>query len=305
MIIKETLDRKKGIGGGDIAAIMGQSKFRTAIDVWEVKTGRKSWELNMDFRTRKAFHMEAFMLDEYMKKTDMPFFMFKDVSIKSPENPLFQGHLDGLTVENPDRDGTEKILECKTVRYQRRDEFGEDGTNQFPFDYILQCAWYSSILKIDTDLIALFGDEDEIHIYEYKRDLELEKLMHESAMNFWDKYVSTDTMPPVQTNEDLAKFYPRSNGKLKETSIEMFEKTRILKQLKLDISAMQKECEELEGEIKTEIGDDEGLEYEGLVAATWKSYETDKFYKMKFELEKPEIYKEYCKKATQRRFLVK
>ena len=35
------LDRKKGIGGSDVASILGVSPFRTALEVYPLKSGKR------------------------------------------------------------------------------------------------------------------------------------------------------------------------------------------------------------------------------------------------------------------------
>ena len=37
-------ERKKGIGGSDAATILGLNPYKTSIDLWEEKTGRKDAE---------------------------------------------------------------------------------------------------------------------------------------------------------------------------------------------------------------------------------------------------------------------
>ena len=77
------LDRKKGIGGSDVASILGVSPFRTALEVYHDKT---SPELALDEPTedmQRGVRVEKYILQEYSERsevelnTNIPIYLLK------------------------------------------------------------------------------------------------------------------------------------------------------------------------------------------------------------------------------------
>ena len=60
--------RKTGIGGSDIAAILGLSPYRTPVDVWAEKTGRATAQ-DETLQMRFGRYAEEFVAREYTAKT--------------------------------------------------------------------------------------------------------------------------------------------------------------------------------------------------------------------------------------------
>ena len=57
-------ERKKGIGGSDAATIMGLNPYKTNVDLWEEKTGRKDAEDISDksYVQRRIYHVHQHCL---------------------------------------------------------------------------------------------------------------------------------------------------------------------------------------------------------------------------------------------------
>ena len=321
-MIVEHIERHLGIGGGDIASILGLSKFKTAIDVWEVKTQKKSSAFAPTFRSDKAFALESLMLSEYSKLYDLQNtsqYIIPNVSIIDDEEPIFQGHTDGIVIDlkNDKRplseivvddtlqDKVKKVLECKLVRFAMRPTWGENGSTDIPTEYLLQCAWYASILHVDVDLPVIFGDDDAIHVFHYKRDLELEKAIREHARRFWYDFVVPDKMPQPQTVDDLSRYYPQSNKDVKPIGLDVYEVAKSLKQVNSELKALQQQKEAYEKRLKEEIAESSGISFGGIPVANWITYDTQKFDRASFKDEHPELFEEYTSIEKQRRFYLK
>ncbi len=57
-------ERKDGLGGSDIGAILGMSKYRTPVDVWAEKTGRAA-PAESNLAMRFGTYAEQFVAEEY------------------------------------------------------------------------------------------------------------------------------------------------------------------------------------------------------------------------------------------------
>ena len=65
------LDRKKGIGGSDVASILGVSPYRTALEVYHDKT---SPDLVLDELTedmQRGVRVEKYILQEYSERSEV------------------------------------------------------------------------------------------------------------------------------------------------------------------------------------------------------------------------------------------
>ena len=87
--------RKKGIGGSDVAAIMGLSPWRTPAEVWFEKTGRvEPPDLSDKPYVQKGVELEAYVGGKY-KKAHKDFHVRRVNAIcQSIERPWAQASLD-------------------------------------------------------------------------------------------------------------------------------------------------------------------------------------------------------------------
>jgi len=192
-----THNRASFLGGSDIGALLGVSKYRSAIDVWLEKTGKKV-DHKGGFALRFGSFAEEFVANEYAKATG--FALRHDESIYiHPDHSFMSAHIDRFVHTDGLDQAATKILECKTANPFSRSQWGEIGSDQVPMSYLCQCVWYMAITGIEkTDLAVLFGNTD-FRIYTILRDPELENLVLAKAQHFWHEYVLKDVPPPAQT----------------------------------------------------------------------------------------------------------
>jgi putative phage-type endonuclease len=204
-----SLDRIKYIGGSDIGAILGLSKYRTPLEVWMEKTGKET-KRSDSLPLRFGSFAESFVASEYSRATG--FELLHDESIHiHPTHTFMSAHIDRFILGDGINRPPTRILECKTANPFARGEWGEPGTDQVPMSYLCQCVWYMAITGIEQcDLAVLFGNSD-FRIYEIARDLELEALVIEKALHFWNEYVQNDIAPAAQTENDYQTLFKRGD----------------------------------------------------------------------------------------------
>ena len=313
-----SVDRTKYIGGSDIGAILGLSRYRTALQVWMEKTGKdtkKSDSLPMRFGS----FAEAFVASEYARATG--FELIHDESIYiHPSHSFMSAHIDRFVLPKSDlssaRNRTSdtkctnatsindnkinpnlfsRILECKTANPFATNEWGEAGTDQIPMSYLCQCIWYMAITGIDkTDLAVLFGNSD-FRVYEITRDLDLEELVIQKAMGFWHQYVLKDIPPPISSEQDCQLLFSKSDStKTVEASDETLELTRRLHILNGEITAYEKEISQIKQNLMNQMGSAETLMFKENILATWKAPKPSfRLDTKKLESEHPELCANY------------
>jgi len=287
-----SVDRTKYIGGSDIGAILGLSRFRSPLEVWMEKTGKETKKLD-SLPLRFGSFAEEFVASEYARATG--FKLIHDESIYiHPEHAFMSAHMDRFVLEEGASSPT-RILECKTAHPFSAGDWGEAGSDEVPMSYLCQCIWYMAITSINqVDLAVLFGNSD-FRIYTMNRDLGLENTILEKASLFWNDYVLKDTPPPAQSEADCQTLYSKSDpNKSLEAQSETLELAKRVALLNSEISAREEAISFIKQAIMSQMGEAETLTYQGKVLATWKAPKPSfRLDSKRLELEHPEISENY------------
>jgi len=295
-----SVDRSKYIGGSDIGAILGLSRFRSPIEVWMEKTGKETKRLD-SLPLRFGSFAEEFVASEYARATG--FELIHDESIYiHPEHAFMSAHMDRFVLEGGAASSTSsstsaptRILECKTANPFSSGDWGEVGSDEVPMSYLCQCIWYMAITNINrVDLAVLFGNSD-FRIYEINRDLELEAVILQKAKLFWNDYVLKDLPPPAQSEADCQTLFSKGDpAKSVEAKAETLLLTKQLQLLNSEIDVREEEISAIKQNIMNQMGDAESLLYQGKVLATWKAPKPSfRLDSKRLELEHPEIANTY------------
>lgn len=267
-----TVNRQNYIGGSDIAAVMGKSRWKTPLKLWLEKTQKLEPQISNPEAVEMGQRLEQFVADLFAVKTG------KSVrrapkAYQHPDYPYMVAHVDRLVT------GTDELLECKTTSAFKKDEWeGEE----IPQEYILQVMWYLGITGRKVGHIAvLIGGQS----FKYKKiefDQELFDIMVEAAKDFWEK-IQTKTAPAVSADDDdtLKDLY---GGEHTDIIIDLFptddksavataafeERVAYLQEVKAHITELEKEKKELENGIKDVIKENLGIKTPKYLI-TWKS----------------------------------
>lgn len=194
--------RRTGIGGSDIAKIVGQSRWGGAMDVFLEKIGQSAPLVETE-----AMHwgitLEDAVAKEYAHRTGRKV-RRSNQTIRHEDFDWRMAHIDRKVVtlaSEPTRG-----LECKTAGSFASADFGEPGTDQVPPDYALQCMWYLGVTGWDVwDLAVLIGG-NTFRIYTIQRDDELIELLWTAADSFWENNVLAKEPPAVDGSESTKRY---------------------------------------------------------------------------------------------------
>ena len=185
--------RNKGIGGSDVAAVMGISPWRSPVEVWMDKTGRMPpRDLSGSERIAMGNEMESFVREMYARRHPDRKVMRSNAVLTSVTRPWAQASLDGVVIDPGAGWG---VLEIKTG--SKESEWDEG----VPMHYLTQVTHYLSITGYEfADVVALVGDFG-LHYHEYRvaRDDDDIEAVVEAVDNFWTTFVERDLMPTVVT----------------------------------------------------------------------------------------------------------
>lgn len=195
--------RRRGIGGSDVASILGISPFRTARDLYYDKLNIVS--VNDNEENWVAMSM-GHLLEDLVGKIFQHKTGFKIYQIKKmfyhPKYPFMLADIDYF-VTLPD--GSTALLELKTTNYNARGKWWLDKQEIVPAYYEAQGRHYMSVMDIDRIFYCcLYGNNvNEVIIRELKRDLAYEEEMIFLEQEFWQNHVQAKVPPPYTEAGDL------------------------------------------------------------------------------------------------------
>lgn len=269
--------RKSGIGGSDVAAVLGFSPWTSPLDVYLDKTGRAAPQEENDamyWGTR----LEALVADKYTEETGLEVRRVNSV-LRSEKFPMMLGNIDrAVCVEKgkmPVVNGefrTPKFLECKTAR-RKDDNWGIAGTDQVPEWYITQVLHYLGLTKCKSaDLAVLFLESRKFEIYKIEADQDLIARMWERLADWWEAHVVKDVPPPPRSMSDLAKLFPKSVSAEIVASADIEELVKVYSEISAKAKIAKVELEKAKENIALFMGgNDTLLGVDGKPLATFKS----------------------------------
>lgn len=271
-------NRRAGLGGSDIGAILGLSQYRTPVDVWMDKTGRSPGQ-DETLQMRFGSYAEEFVAQEYSRMTGLGVQRFTKM-LHHPTAPLL-GNIDRLVIPDGQKRAshqseirTDRLLECKTASAfsaYKPDEWGEAGSDAVPMSYLVQVATYRILTGCPhADLAVLFGNQ-EVRVYHLQHDMELEQMIVAKAGEWWDEHVLLDAPPPPVCDDDVRLLYPNSAPRTVEADDAVVRALAELRSTKAGIYALEEQADAAALLIKSAMGDADTLTWRGTTLATWKS----------------------------------
>lgn len=291
-------ERRKGIGGSDVAAIMGLSPWKTAYQVYREKRKEvEDWGGNS--LTDWGKRMEPAIRQWYSDKTGRDV-RLPDKIMYHPQHPFMLASLDGFTDDG-------RVVEIKTARSGR--DWGEPETNQIPDYYAVQVHHYMTItgFQVADIPVSIAGSSPSLYVVE--ADKEISEMIIEACAKFWERVQSGNPPDPVTYADAVARFGKiKSDGSIIATT-ELIEAIAGLKQLRAQLGAMEDAEEAVKAKLIIALGDqaDTIIDSAGQTLVTYKLANGRKLFDSKsLEKEMPEVYQKYLKQSEPaRRFLVK
>lgn len=189
--------RAQGLGGTDVAAILGLNPYRTQLDVWLEKTGRDAdLDLSDSYPMRRGSWMEKLLLAEYARTHPAAVMEQPPALLAHPDHPWLRASLDHLAHGPEDT----RVVECKTAGWRNRSDWWDDSM-LIPDAYAVQCLTYLAVTGLDAcDVVAdIAGDLVELTI---NRDPEWEQAAIPALEQWWFDHVLADEPPPIDYERD-------------------------------------------------------------------------------------------------------
>lgn len=268
--------RRLGIGGSDIGAIMGLSKWKSPVDVWLDKTGRTEPDLEMSEPAYFGIELESFVAAEYSKRSGNKVQRVNQ-AMKHPEHNWMLANIDRAVVADGSRarldkdgklTGIKGLLECKTASAYLEREWSDGSA---PLAYVAQCQWYMAVTGAEwCDLAVLIGGQKYV-CHRIDRDESLIDAVIEAGRQFWFNVLDGSPPTPRTPEETLALFPTNSRDDLVLASDDIMHALEAYQLLKQKAKGVDDEMAAVKAAIQSFIGPHSGLcDLQGSPLATWK-----------------------------------
>lgn len=284
-------ERQSGIGGSDIAAIMGVDEYKTALDVYLEKTEIKLKEFsdeqqaNMD----RGHILEKPLLEWLKNQNVVPDFKHNTDLYYDANQPIFKC--------TPDGEGEDLIVEAKSTRL---------FIDEVMPKWYVQGQWNLGVTNKSTLAIVWINGKLNFNYKLYHRDENLINNLKRVALDFWNLSVLSKTPPNPTNSKDISNLYKSHiEGKSTELTVEQYDFYNALTTIKSKIKNLEEQEEELTEKLKMIMMDSENLIYGGRVLATWKTSESNRIDSTMLKKVMPDVYNQFIKTSISRRFLLK
>lgn len=251
-------ERLNGLGGTDVAALVGVSTFRSPIEVYREKRGEAAPQ-ELTWRMRMGQLLEDAIADAYVEKTGRR--LARMGVVFHPDYPFLYVHPDRRVIGEPG------LVECKATEHRR------DYDNGVPARVRVQANWQMALTgRLWVDVVVLGGTSD-IDTIRVERDQELIDALVEAAVAFW-KRIQDGTPPDIDGSEAYRRYlterHPRDTG---EELVATPEQQLLLDELRAATAGVKAADEHrslLENRLREVMGDATRLLSPNAVV-TWRS----------------------------------
>ena len=304
--------RQSGIGGSDIAAIIGVSPYATAYDIYLSKTQPLSDEDMNEFAYWGTV-LEDVVAKEFAKRNGLKIQNINYL-MRHPEHRWAIANIDRAVVNNHVqgwgnvrfKDGrltTNEIVEIKTASEYVGKNWGLEESDEVPDQYQCQAQWYMGVTGTQVCYMAVLIGGNKYRQYKIDRHQDFIDYLFEQAESFWVNNVLAGVEPDATTLQNAKDKYPRHNP---DTTLDVEHDSEAAKAFEHyeSLKAQEKEVkaaiELAQADLICQIQDNEALMIDGELVATCKAQIANKFDSTTFKNDMPELAEKYLKRSESR-----
>jgi len=201
---KQREQRRKHLGGSDIPILFGLNRFRNPHDLYLDKTGKLE-DKPLDSEAAMAGTLFEDGVIQYAEQT---LGQIKRNQYRSADGLPIATNIDGIVM------ATQEPVEIKVegLFWKLRDGWGDEGTDNTPYDVIVQAHAHMICQKSDVCYVAAFLGGVGFRLYRIEKDDELVEIIIKKATAFWNDNVLADVPPEDVPSIESIKNIVREEG---------------------------------------------------------------------------------------------
>lgn len=318
--------RRTGIGGSDVAAILGLSKYRSPLDVYKDKIGETPdgeqsqaayWGTKLEDIVAKEFQERTGLkVQRVNRQLSREGWMHANID-RAVVNHAISGTVriqgEAKQAETGRLLTTDAILECKTASSYIADQWGPSqeeeivsgkvvSDHKIPIYYETQVQWYLGVTGASVCFVAALLGGQDFRIYLVQRDNEVITALQDQCRAFWFENVMKRIPPEPHTAEEVQKLFAKDNGEMIEATNDVATDIGELRNLVEQVKALEAEQKVVKDRICAALGEHTGFLIAGEKACTFKTQKSTRFDTTRFKKEQPETYASYVKSSEIRVF---
>jgi putative phage-type endonuclease len=261
--------RATGLGGSDIAAIVGLDKYRSPLEVWLAKTGqfvpRREDEV-LDEAALMGHLLEPIVAQRFQAKTGLPV-LTRPGTLRAAAPTWALANLDGATVE----DGEPGVFEAKTRSSYALDDWIDEppaGPYLQVQDYLMVTGWAFGYIA------CLIGGQRTI-VHRIERDEAVIDDLAAIGDDFW-QCVTDRRRPPIDGSQATAELLGRLHAHPDDDAVVIGDAAEVEQLLRArakaaaQAQAASAEVTAAENRMKEIAGDATEVHARGELAYSWR-----------------------------------
>lgn len=318
--------RRTGIGGSDVAAILGLSKYKSPLDVYKDKIGETPdgeqsqaayWGTKLEDVVAREFQVRTGLkVQRVNRQLSREGWMHANID-RAVVNHAISGTVriqgEAKQAETGRLLTTDAILECKTASSYIADQWGPSqeeeivsgkvvSDHKIPIYYETQVQWYLGVTGASVCFVAALLGGQDFRIYLVHRDNEVITALQDQCRAFWFEHVQKQVPPDPHTAEEVQKLFAKDDGEMIEATNEVATDIGELRNLTEQVKALEAEQKIVKDRICAALGEKTGFLIAGEKACTFKAQKSTRFDTTRFKKEQPETYATYVKSSEIRVF---
>lgn len=273
--------RQSGIGGSDVAAILGMSPWKTPLDVYLSKVQPITDEAADDMSEAALWGalLEDVVAREAARRNAYQIQRINGLAVH-PRHACLIANLDRVIVAPGTRArltptgglaGAAGIMEVKTASAYKAGEWGRpDDEEAIPIAYAAQAMHYLAVTGQDwCEFAVLIGGQKFIS-KRLERDEQTIAGITDKCLEFWEQHVMPRRPPEPINSADVLKLFPKDNTLAIDANANALEALSQARALKEQIRALDTELDRHVETLKLALGPNAALTLDGKPIVTWK-----------------------------------
>ena len=201
--------RSTGVGGSEVAAIVGVSRWESAYSLWAKKTGKVERDNVTSEAAEWGNRLEPVILDKF-EEENTGYELIRDVGPWAhPDREWQRANPDAIAIAP---DGKPVIIEVKTAQFE------DDWVDGPPVYYLTQVQWYMQVFGYDKTIFAVLFHGNKYAEFEVLSSSFAQELYLDHVER-WREFLDSDTGPDfdgsMATLETVRKMHPEIDPDLK------------------------------------------------------------------------------------------
>ena len=286
--------RRKGIGGSDASAILGQNQWESPLSVYMDKRGIAP-EKEETEAMRQGTDCEEVVAKRFERESGLKVKRCNKL-IQHPDYPWMLANIDRQIVGADGFVG----LECKTTSPFAKTDF-EGGS--IPANYFWQCQHYMAVTGAEEWYLAVMVFSTSFHIFRIPRDENAIAQLIEAERSFWHDHVLAGVPPyPIGSDADdeaIDQMYSTARYDGVANIDDMRNDLEALALYKKESKSLDEKIKVIEQNVKMRMGTFTNANC-GRWKITWKDQTSTRIDSKRLKAELPETFAMYSKTSVSR-----